>query len=239
MVTFYDFNGVSTSKMEAALEFEGLEKGKDYDIFDGTLVISAQGRKRIFTQVMTNPYNGRILDKMIIDVKMTGPLYFFDIIKDLLNSFESSAVFDETPVLGRILDHRLDLTDFSIESINSSDSAIFRVNFNTLIDTLNIARQRYIDVWNGKYGNNLRLLELTNSSAIIAQLLPNSYNNECHFVVDYYTLRQLAAAFDNVVAYAEIKVFNDWLKTLPLPELLIPNPEDSLPSYDEPVIWRD
>lgn len=157
----------------------------------------------------------KFMRMIVVYVDIVAPLYWW---KEF-DTYKVGTVANSCSTMHKITEKEFTIEDFSCEHLKDFDEPLrmndnglikypwFRVSLESTIDTLNYARELYLETKDKNYWWQ------------IIQLLPSSYNQKRTVMLNYEVLANIYKSRKNH-KLDEWRVFCDWIQTLPLSELI-------------------
>lgn len=163
----------------------------------------------------------KFMRMIVVYVDIIAPLYWW---KEF-DTYKVGTVANSCSTMHKITEKEFTIEDFSCEHLKDFDEPLrmndngltkypwFRVSLESTIDTLNYARELYLETKDKNYWWQ------------IIQLLPSSYNQKRTVMLNYEVLANIYKSRKNH-KLDEWRVFCDWIQTLPFSELIIGGTND-------------
>ncbi len=145
----------------------------------------------------------KFMRQILVSVDITAPLYWW---KEF-DTYKVATVSNSCSTMHKIHDKEFILEDFSFE--HCKNDAIMMSTMDHVIDTLNRARELYLETKNKAFWWDM------------IQLLPSSYNQRRTITLNYETLYNIYGSRRNHKLDEWSIGFMDWIKSLPYAEELI------------------
>lgn len=163
----------------------------------------------------------KFMRMIVVYVDITAPLYWW---KEY-DTYKVGTVANSCSTMHKITEKEFTIEDFSCEHLKDFDEPLrmnsngltkypwFRTSLESTIDTLNYARELYLETKDKNYWWQ------------IIQLLPNSYNQRRTVMLNYEVLANIYKSRKNH-KLDEWRDFCNWIKTLPFSELITGGTDD-------------
>ena len=150
--------------------------------------------------------HGKFLRMIPIYLDIVAPLYWW---KEF-DTYKVGTVANSCSTMHKIHAKRFERRDFSVEHLENCDEQHWMVCMDNVISSLNVAREKYLEIKDKKYWWQM------------IQLLPSSYNQRRTITLNYQVLKNIYFARKDH-KLDEWHTFCDWIETLPYAKELILN----------------
>ncbi len=194
----------SWDKSDSYIDFDGVSYGLEYrNAIPGPLVIGENDFALMKKLIRAGSDHRKFMRQILVSVDITAPLYWW---KEF-DTYKVATVSNSCSTMHKIHAKEFTLEDFSFE--HCKNDVIMRSTMDHVIDTLNRAREQYLETKNKAFWWDM------------IQLLPSSYNQRRTITLNYETLYNIYGSRRNHKLDEWSVGFMDWIKSLPYAEELI------------------
>ena len=181
---------------------------------NGNFIIGPNDKKLMTNLSNAGPVESKYLRMIIVYTDVTAPLYWW---KEY-DTYKVGTVANSCSTMHTLLESEFTLDNFSTDFI---ESEISKSSFNIIIDTLNILRDKYLDIKaSTSFTPEEKKIALKSVWYEIIQLLPSSFNQKRTIMLNYEVLKNIYKSRKNH-KLKEWKDFISWIEKLPYSDLII------------------
>jgi len=180
---------------------------------NGKFIIGPNDKKLMTNLSNAGPVESKYLRMIIVYTDVTAPLYWW---KEY-DTYKVGTVANSCSTMHTLLESEFTLDNFSTDFI---ESEISKSSINIVIDTLNILRDKYLDIKaSTSFTPEEKKIALKSVWYEIIQLLPSSFNQKRTIMLNYEVLKNIYKSRKNH-KLKEWKDFNSWIESLPYSDLI-------------------
>jgi hypothetical protein len=190
-----------------------------FDYNPDKLLIGDNDHELMMKLAKGGPVHAKYRRMIIVYLDITAPLYWW---KEF-DTYKVGTVANSCSTMHKIHAKEFELGDFSTDTISNMDSQFYLNTLLAAIDGLNTARERYLELRDGK--TQFDAIDAKDQWQAMIELLPTSYNQRRTIMLSYEVLANIYKSRKNH-KLDEWHVFCDWIEKLPYSEIIIGEKEN-------------